>query len=123
MLSKSEFQERILKAIQIYDSASFVDLRNEVGDDMDGSKDFIAPNRPNTVLWAGISQEFADAIVELINHRRIRADVVSILEYLDTGTILRLPHSHTLPQEKDFAKPHWVPLSFSLRNKRDSNVN
>lgn len=122
MLSKGEFQERILKAIQIYDSATFVDLRNEVGDDMDGSKDLIAPNRPNTVLWGHISQGFADALTDLPNRRRIRADIVSLLEYLDTGTILTLPHSHTL-QQKDFAQPHWIPLAFSLRKRIDSNVN
>lgn len=117
LLSKESFQQKILEIIRSNGSALFSDLELSIGDATRGDLDFILPGRPNSVLWDHVSQEFANALFELLKTKQIQANLVSVLEYLDEGCLMTLPPATKL-QKADYKKPTWVPVRLTFRKQK-----
>jgi hypothetical protein len=63
----------------------------------------------NGVLWAGMSQAFADALELLRSQGRVHVHGTSPLVYLIDGGMLRLPVAKR-PPKGGYKQPHWVPV-------------
>ena len=126
MLSKENFQQKIIEVIRTNMPALFTDFEDAFGPEMYGDRDLIIPGRENSILWDHVSQEFANAIFELLQTKQIQAALVSALEYWHDGCAMTLPPATSL-RKTDYKEPTWVPLGFSIRTKfqsqGDSRVN
>jgi hypothetical protein len=71
-------------------------------------------DRPNTILWAGMTQECADFFMTLQRDVRIGLSSGSSLSYFVDGKILTLPVPKRVNPKNDFAKPYWIPTFFRI---------
>lgn len=69
---------------------------------------------PNLVIWAGMSQEFADVLKAVLCDKRIEATPTSILVYMCDGEALTLPIAQR-PPKNGYREPHWVPVCFGIK--------
>lgn len=63
----------------------------------------------NMVLWVSMSTEFAAAVVSLLNSKKIKPRVTSVLVYAFDGMLLSLPLAR---RRMKYKTPHWVPVVF-----------
>jgi hypothetical protein len=63
--------------------------------------------RPNCLLWTGVSEEAAQALLGLIKEQRVHFHPTTSLTYLIDGTMLRLPLARSV---REYKKPHWLPV-------------
>jgi len=102
---------RILETIaKTGGSTSFAELSRIEGF-KGGDCDLTAPGNPNVILWAGLTESAADAMLELLASRQIRARPAHMLVYLCDGEALTLPIAKQL---RKYKKPHWLPVTFSI---------
>lgn len=113
-MSVEEMSALIVQAVEFWGSGtSFVDLENEIGELMKGELSIHLPGRPNSVLWTGVSQEFADGLVTAIRSKKIAMHPASLLVYAADGRFpSKLPSAERL-EAQDFEKPCWVPVTLS----------
>ena len=63
----------------------------------------------NLVLWAGVSDRFKNAVLQLVNERRIHARPTRLLVYLIDGGTLKMPLAARIPPS-GYKSPHWAPV-------------
>ena len=83
---------------------SFVEIKREIPE-FRGDKNFEV--EPNLVVWSGVSAEGVDALVRLINSKKVCLVSGSYLSYLADGVILRLPIAK---RWQPYKEPHWLPM-------------
>ena len=84
-----------------------------------------AHGRPNLLLWAGMSEEARDILMELNADPRTTVKAVSFLVFLLDGMpILNLPIAQQPHLTRDYVSPRWVPAVVDLvdrTRKKDGN--
>jgi hypothetical protein len=96
---------------ELKSGVSFVELMQAAGEDAGG--DYSIGNRefPNILFWAGVSEEFADAMDQLRTERLIEYTLTSPLVYLVDGRTLALPLAK---RAHAYKSPHWLPMCVRL---------
>ena len=112
----TKMAEKIFDSVVGYGpGCSFVDLENRCGDEMKGDLWISAPGHPNLIIWTGVSQVFIDALFSAEMRKKIQMDPSISLIYMMDGKFLDLPEAKN--GKKDYKKPHWLPVSFSVREE------
>lgn len=113
-MTAQEMAERIFETgLSFGPGCSFVDIENHCGEEVQGDFQFSLPGRPNTIMWAGVSEKFIEAFFCL--RKRIEPQPSSFLIYAMDGKVLRMPIAKRPKRGKDYKKPHWMPLTFRVR--------
>ncbi len=116
-MTMAELEDAVVEVVRQDNRAcSFVNLRDFLADkiEVEGSFALCAPERPNTVFWAGMSEEFCDLMVPLLRQRRIHLWPTSPLVYLVDGCLLRLPIAKRPSRHRDYKEEHWLPTVLSV---------
>jgi hypothetical protein len=74
---------------------------------------------PNIVAWSGMSEVFADLLVELRTRCNVETKPAHPLVYFIDGRMVRLPVVKRFPKG-GYKKPHWLPVTFSPKPGRGS---
>jgi hypothetical protein len=89
-----------------------MDVAKEAGYEVDGTTVIAHGDKENIVLWAGVSENFADAILSLVIPKLVIERSTPLLVYLADGRIIRLPLARKF---RDYKKPHWCPTVFDAK--------
>jgi hypothetical protein len=92
---------------------TFTCLEQRYGRPSFGGTDLNLTDQHNIVLWRGLSQNLARAILNLCQRGEIHWHPTLAVYYLEEGRALPLPLVHW-PITKTFDKPHWLPVDFEL---------
>jgi hypothetical protein len=94
--------------------ATFAELFRE-NDDFRG-RESLNLRDLNIVIWPKVSDDFIDAIIELLNDKSIEMIQASERTYMLDGEVVDLPIAKS---DRKYKKPHWRPVTISLtRNGR-----
>jgi hypothetical protein len=63
----------------------------------------------NTFVWTGMSEPFAEAVLQLIDEGRLHLHPATSLTYVLDGGVLRLPVAKS-PPPGGYARPRWLPV-------------
>lgn len=110
--------ERVLEYIRRYDYTTFVEVERvcqECGLETRGTCSIDLPGCPNVVLWAGMSDAFADVVLAIQDRTELSA--ASWLCYLIDGGTLRLPLAKR-PPKCGYKEPHWAPVTLRVKGAR-----
>lgn len=107
MITANEIYEYVLK----HDWVTFAELKNRFGGDgsLDGDFSLYCDERGSLVLWANMSENFVDAIKELLVGNLLFLWPTQYLTYLIDGHALTLPIAKR-PPKRGYKEPHWVPV-------------
>lgn len=110
--------EGIVEFIGQQDHVSFAEL----GRCVEGWQGIVALHAnadDNVVLWAGMSDEAASLVLDLIQSQQIHFHPCSHWVYLADGEVLRLPFVKKIPAG-GYKKPHWLPVVLRLVSLDDT---
>ncbi len=107
----SDLAQAIEKYVKQYDYVTFPELQKRLGDRFEMKGNVEVYLQDNLVLWAGMSEEFAAAIIELQETKRIYPEPTVYLTYLIDGGALSLPIPKRFPKG-GFKKLYWIPVCF-----------
>lgn len=119
---QKQYLDGCLRYIRTGGGISFVELVRELallGLDTSGTWSLSLPERPNTVLWASLSEAACDVLAALLQHPDVQPMKASPLVYFYDGGALDLPIAKRLGP-KDYVHPHWLPTVFNARIARTS---
>ena len=68
---------------------------------------------PHLLLWAGVSEQFADILCTLLNEEKLHLHPASIWVYLADGGFLTLPIPKRRPRD-GFKQDYWLPTVLRL---------
>ncbi len=105
--------DAIEQYVRTYDYVTFVELGRRLKPYIEVRGDVALEIAPNVILWAGMSQAFADAITELQQGKRIWPHPSSLLTYFHDGGALRMPIAKRIPKG-GYKKEHWLPVTFRV---------
>ena len=120
---------RVAKAMEEYilssGGVSMVELERVAGEHIEVSGDLAwAPAaEPNLIIWAGMSQDFIDAVDLMRECERVEPTLTTPLVYTIDGKMLNLPVAQR-PPKGGYKSEHWAPVVFnpaspaSARTKR-----
>jgi hypothetical protein len=106
---EGSLEEKIFQIIRLNEGASFVNLKEGLGNEMKGNFAFTLKNYQNIVLWINVNAEFSDTINKMIEEKIILYKLTSIFTYLADGGGLQMPVAKGLKQYKT---PRWLPVAF-----------
>jgi hypothetical protein len=101
-------KDDILAYVTKHDYVSFAELSRLPGF---GSGDFAlcVPNMGEAVYWAGLSEEAAHALSDLVREGQVHYWLASsVLIYFIDGCTLKLP---LVKQARVYKTPHWLPVT------------
>lgn len=84
--------------------------------DVEGDVQIFLDYDHNIVLWAGMSEEFAELIADLQGDPALGVDACSPMAYIMDGKTLTLPIAKR-PPKQGYKEPHWAPLCLRPRSK------
>jgi hypothetical protein len=104
--------QTLLAYVRRYPGASYVNLQREAeqaGFDVHGDMVLAHEQYPTILSWAGMSDQFADAMLSLIHGRLVKERPTCLLVYLVDGGMLRCPLAKQL---RAYKTHHWCPVVF-----------
>ncbi len=113
---KGDLRAAVIEYVNAQGSVTFVELQNYLSPyiEVRGEAELSLPNL-NLVLWAGVSDEFANFVQELWGDPDLVADGCSPMEYLWDGGALNLPIAKR-PPKQGYKEPHWAPMVLRPRS-------
>lgn len=99
-------KEQILNFVRKWRHVSFVELERLLGDQMAGNCD-ITLRDENTILWCGVSEQFAEIFNDMVKAGAVRLVPTSLFVYLVDGKTLTLP---LVKGRYHYKQPHWLPV-------------
>src|SRR5229473_2628688 len=111
-MTTEEMTEKIIEFVRGYQPASLVELVRCLGKEAEGEMTMHLPNRPNIILWMGLSNTFIDAF--LAAKREVFLDTTHFMIYAMDGGMLNLPIAKRYGKA-DYKKPHWLPIVLSIK--------
>jgi hypothetical protein len=90
---------------------TFTCLEQRYGKAMFGGVDLTYTRAANVVLWQTLTQNLAQALINLLTRGEIHWHPTLALYYLTEGRALPLPLA-LLPIEEDYKDLHWLPVEF-----------
>jgi hypothetical protein len=118
-MTVEEMAATILETVRERPGATFVEIIDECGPDAHGELALCFGNRPNLILWVGVSQLFADGYQAARD--MLEMHPTSVWVYLMDGSALTLPvvtnaqAKRVLKSNKDFKKETWLPVTFTVK--------
>ena len=112
-MTREEMAAQILELVEKWQPTTFHELVKKLGKEAKGEQMATMPNRPNLVLWDGVSDLFIDALNIL--HDKLFIVSTSELIYMMDGGVLNLP----IWSKLNHKKPHWVPTAISIRTEEN----
>jgi len=114
---KNKIKELVLTFLKDHGKnvIDFVDIERMLEEndiDFKGDSAIHTRNYGPIYFWLGMSQDFADAIIELKNEGKIEFKACDIGIYLINGKILKLP---LVEKKQTFKNPHWLPVRVKLK--------
>jgi len=112
---EGRFVDAVVELVRARDHVSFVEIQNLFkGAGMETRGNVIMLLERNVVMWAGVSDEFADILdaVRLEQPRRVWPHPSSPLVYLIDGGLLKFPIAKRIPKA-GYKEPHWLPMTLS----------
>jgi hypothetical protein len=79
--------------------------------DFEGDSILSTSNYGDIYFWVGMSQDFADAIIELKEEEKIDFEACGLGIYLLGGKVLKFP---IVEKKQIYDKPHWLPVIIKL---------
>ena len=107
--SNNRLEELAIEFVQRRDWTTMVELQQHMSDYMEARGDMVWEIAPGVVLWAGMSEEFANLVMGLIEKKRIFLHPTIPLTYFVDGCTLRLPVAKRPPKD-GYKKDHWLPV-------------
>ena len=78
-----------------------------------GTFDWVNGTHRNVIFWVGLSEELADAIIDLLRARRLFMHPASWWTYCADGVLLNLPLVKCVPPG-GYKRPHWAPTALRV---------
>jgi hypothetical protein len=100
-------KERIVRFVDERDWVTFALLHRHFAGDAREPTELAMPG--NRVVWSGLPEPIADAVLELLDEGRLAALPGTKGAYRRDGRVLRLPVERHLP-EQGHSEPHWFPV-------------
>jgi hypothetical protein len=99
-------KQQIKDFIYRKDNVSFAELAREIPKSA-GERTMFTDN-DSPIIWAGVSQEFEEAVGDLLREGAIVLKTTSFMTYAaDRQTLRRYPIAKRI---RKYAKPHWLPI-------------
>lgn len=113
----SILEDEIYAFIKSKRYVSWVELQEAFPEHFKGDKlvTFDRLKEYNIYLWKGASDEFVNALNNLIKKKKIRVIPTHWLTYVIDGAVWKLPIAKRLVRYK---KPRWLPVVFDIREGR-----
>jgi hypothetical protein len=106
MAAAGRLADAVVEYVRANDWVSFPELQQRLGAYLETGGDVCLELRTNLVVWAGMSQAFADLVQGLLAAGRLSLHPASVMTYLIDGGMLRLPLAK---RDREYRKPHWSP--------------
>lgn len=108
-------KETILKFMENNSTVSFVELERELAmKDIPhkGEYAWCLPDNENIIFWTGITQDFGEAMSDLVyKDKKIKPVESTPFVYFIDGKALNLPVAKDL--KRKYKSPRWVPVVFN----------
>jgi hypothetical protein len=78
-----------------------------------GTFDWASGTHRNVIFWVGLSEELADAIIDLLRAERRFMHPASMLTYFADGAFLMLPLVKCVPPG-GYKRQHWAPTALRV---------
>ncbi len=109
-------REKILNLVRERRHVSFAELERLLGDAMVGDCD-ITLRDENTILWSGVSEQFAETFNDLVRTGAVRLKPASLFVYLVDGKALTLP---LVKGRYHYKQPHWLPVVLDVPTESEA---
>jgi hypothetical protein len=106
-VSESPLEEAVLEYVGEHDFVTFAALHKHFAGDAREETEIALPG--NRVIWAGLPKPVIDAVLKLLDERRLAAIPGNLAAYRRDGRVLKLPVEKRPPREPH-AEPHWFPV-------------
>lgn len=103
----ASLKQRVVRFIDEHDWVTFARLHRHFAGDSREPTELALPG--NRIVWSGLPQPLADAILELLDEGQLAALPGNKGAYRRDGRILNLPVEKHVPPE-GHAEPHWFPV-------------
>lgn len=114
-MTLDEMKTIIVERMQHDDYVSFVELRDAIGKSSAGDVALHLPGHDNLILWSGMSEDFAQAMIDLLSpDGPLTVQATTRLVYLADGAHVKLPIAG---QIRYYKTPHWVPVTIRTKAK------
>jgi len=100
-------KERILGFVDEHDWVTFARLHRHFAGDAREPTELALPG--NRIVWSGLPQAVADAVLALLDEGRLAALPGNKGAYRRDGRVLNLPVERHIPAE-GHEEPHWFPV-------------
>lgn len=102
-------KDAILNYVRERQGVSFAELSKDIPG-FRGERTLRHTPHKNLFVWFDLSEEAVSALTELLEKERITVKVTNPLIYICDGMIPQAPVAKKL---RDYATPHWLPVSIS----------
>jgi hypothetical protein len=102
--------------IRVKDYVSFPELQRMLSPYIPTEGDLALEIQPHLLIWANVSEEFADIMRLLQAGGEVERHPASILTYLADGGMLTLPVAKRVPNG-GYKTDHWIPTVFRVTQK------
>jgi hypothetical protein len=111
LLQEGKLAEALVQRVSEHDWVSFPEALRFLGQKMcvEGDHSITFTSDPNLIVWADVSQEFSDLVIQLIKDRKLYFHGSSALIYMIDGGMLNLPIVKRVSR-KPYKNPHWLPV-------------
>jgi hypothetical protein len=99
-------KERIVTYVRENDWVSFPELERVLGEEARGDFQWLM-RKFNVIFWAGMSDTFSQALLELVRDNVLALAPAQMLTYLIDGGRLNLPIAKRC---RSYKKLHWLPV-------------
>ena len=106
-MSDAALEDALLAFVREHDYVTFAALHKHFAGDAREPTEIALPG--NRVIWAGLPKPLIDAVLALLDQRRLAAIPGNLAAYRRDGRVLKLPVEKRPPREPH-AEPHWFPV-------------
>lgn len=108
LAATGDLEAAIVTYIATYDWVTFVELKKQFEPYCNVHGSAVLSLDKNIVLWAGMSDDFCDTIIKLLDEQRVHLHPTIVLTYLFDGGVLRMPLVKR-PPKNGYREPRWLP--------------
>lgn len=105
--------DAVVELVEARPGASFPEMQQYFGPPSQG--EYSMSMRDDLIIWAGVSEPFAELLGQAINDGRLHLHGLGQTEawliHTADGGFLNLPMAKQVPA-RGYKKPHWVPVVF-----------
>lgn len=104
-----KLQQEIYEFVKQRRYVSFAEIQNKYGK---GKFSIVLPKK-NIFLWVQLPKEVVDAILNLIEEKKLFLHPSCLLVYFCDGKVLTLPIAKRIPKN-GYKNPHWLPTVLDI---------